>query len=201
MEQLDALGSTNAETSTTSPCVLTKAADEHPSSGLEPQEACEDALEPLAYYQDWYRHQRLNCWQKQAQLDSIRRRQLRGELAEGGLSQERLLQRLGAELEEAAIDPWERLAQSEEAHTAATVIQRFWRAHLARVRVAELKAEAARKLQELQQQQAKAKRQLAQQAKDLLLALYAQRQYCLTRDRMLQAKVRAHGRRGFSAHG
>jgi len=77
---------------------------------------------------------------------------------------------------------------------AATSIQAAWRARCVRQQLAELaKADAARGREEWLRAQAAARKLLKQQAKDLLLALYAQGQYSRTRDRMLQAKVRCGG--------
>ncbi|KAG1657210.1 hypothetical protein FOA52_008243 [Chlamydomonas sp. UWO 241] len=143
-----------------------------------------DALEPLAHFRDLYyqSHGLYNddeCPSSESCLAAL----------DAGAS---------GEAGGRALYPWETAtgAELQHYHRAASVIQTAWRACLARREAARLAdaaradaaAEAARRHAEWSCAQAAARKLLRQQAKDLLLALYAQGQYGRTRDRLMQAK-------------
>ena len=91
--------------------------------------------------------------------------------------------------------PWQ-LAQGADLdryHRAATIIQSYYRGYRVRRRADDVRKlaeeEALLRRRELVRQRTLASRLLKQQAKDVLLAIYAQSQYNRTRDRIMQARM------------
>ncbi|GAX83378.1 hypothetical protein CEUSTIGMA_g10803.t1 [Chlamydomonas eustigma] len=150
-----------------------------------------DALEPLVPVRDAYYEPRRSLCNDMRDDQDLRMQQkaehLAGELAAASALNSSV---------SSSILPWRQQGQEGTDlglyHQAATIIQKYFRAFKSRHMLQALRAIAEereqQRQQELNKQRSLLTRKLKQQAKDVLLALYAQGQYGRTRDRILLGK-------------